>query len=182
MLPASPYGCSKLFAYHAARTYRDSYNLFISNGILFNHESPRRGSNFVTTKIVKEAVKIKLGLSQELVLGNLDSYRDWGHSHDYVRAMLLILEQDKPNDLVIATGQSHSVRDLCNLVFSMLGLDYKNFVRSDQKYFRPKEVPLLRGDATKAQEWLGWAPIYTFSTLIEEMVQHWMEIISTSKK
>lgn len=181
MLPASPYGCSKLFAYHAARTYRDSYNLFISNGILFNHESPRRGSNFVTTKIVKEAVKIKLGLSQELVLGNLDSYRDWGHSYDYVKAMLLILEKDTPNDLVIATGQSHSVRDLCNLVFSMLDLDYKNFVKSDPKYFRPKEVPLLRGDATKAKESLGWTPIYTFSSLIEEMVQHWMEIISTSK-
>ena len=184
MLPASPYGCSKLYAYHAARTYRDSYNLFIANGILFNHESPRRGSNFVTTKVVKEAVKIKLGLSDKLTLGNLDSYRDWGHSADYVKAMLKILRLDSPTDLVIATGETHSVRELCEQVFTLLDLDYLDFVSTDQKYLRPKEVPLLRGDATIARETLEWAPEYTFKTLIEEMVEHWMEIITSgiSKK
>lgn len=181
MLPASPYGCSKLFAYHVARTYRDSYNLFISNGILFNHESPRRGSNFVTTKVVKEAVKIKLGLSDKLTLGNLDSYRDWGHSADYVKAMLEILCLDSPRDLVIATGETHSVRELCEQVFSLLDLNYLDFVSTDQKYLRPKEVPLLRGDATLARESLEWEPEYTFKTLIEEMVEHWMEIISSGQ-
>ena len=178
MLPASPYGCSKLFAYHAARTYRDSYNLFIANGILFNHESPRRGSNFVTTKVVKEAVKIKLGLSDKLTLGNLDSYRDWGHSADYVKAMLQILRQDSPLDLVIATGETHSVRELCEQVFSLLDLNYLDFVTTDEKYLRPKEVPLLRGDASAARKTLDWAPKYTFKTLIEEMVEHWMKITS----
>jgi GDPmannose 4,6-dehydratase len=179
MLPASPYGCSKLFAYHAARTYRDSYNLFIANGILFNHESPRRGSNFVTTKVVKEAVKIKLGLSDKLTLGNLDSYRDWGHSADYVKAMLQILRQDSPLDLVIATGETHSVRELCEQVFSLLDLNYLDFVTTDEKYLRPKEVPLLRGDASAARKTLDWAPEYTFKTLIEEMVEHWMKITSS---
>lgn len=178
MLPASPYGCSKLFAYHCARTYRDSYDLFISNGILFNHESPRRGSNFVTTKVVKEAVKIKLGKSDQLVLGNLDSYRDWGHSADYVQAMYKILELDKPEDLVIATGESHSVRELCQTVFGFLELDYQDFVISDSKYFRPKEVPLLRGDATVAREKLNWTPKYNFESLIQEMVQHWLVQLS----
>jgi GDPmannose 4,6-dehydratase len=178
MLPASPYGCSKLFAYHAARTYRDSYNLFIANGILFNHESPRRGSNFVTTKVVKEAVKIKLGLSDKLTLGNLDSYRDWGHSADYVKAMLQILRQDSPLDLVIATGETHSVRELCEQVFSLLDLNYLDFVTTDEKYLRPKEVPLLRGDASAARKTLDWAHKYTFKTLIEEMVEHWMKITS----
>jgi GDPmannose 4,6-dehydratase len=180
MLPASPYGCSKLYAYHAARTYRDSYNLFIANGILFNHESPRRGSNFVTTKVVKEAVKIKLGLSTNLALGNLDSYRDWGHSADYVQAMLKILTLDSPSDLVIATGETHSVRELCEQVFSLLDLNYRDYVTTEEKYLRPKEVPLLRGDATAARKILDWSPKYSFETLIEEMVDHWMRIISSN--
>jgi len=178
MMPASPYGCSKLYAFHAARTYRDSYNLFITNGILFNHESPRRGSNFVTTKIIKEAVKIKLGFSESLVLGNLDSFRDWGHSADYVRAMLLLLENEHPLDLVIATGQTHSVRELCEKVFTYLDMDYEKFVTSDSRYFRPKEVPLLRGDAELAKKTLGWQPTYTFEALVEEMVDHWMRVLS----
>jgi GDPmannose 4,6-dehydratase len=182
MMPASPYGCSKLYAFHAARTYRDSYNLFISNGILFNHESPRRGSNFVTTKIIKEAVKIKMGMSNSLVLGNLDSYRDWGHSADYVRAMLMLLECESPQDLVIATGETYSVRELCDRVFTYLGLDYKKFVTSDSKYFRPKEVPLLRGDSTRARAVLGWQPDYTFESLVKEMVEHWLEILTVSKQ
>lgn len=173
MLPASPYGSAKLFAYHSARTYRDSYGLFIANGILFNHESPRRGSNFVTSKVVKGALQIFAGQSRELCLGNLDAFRDWGHSRDYVKAMLKILELEAPKDLVIATGQTRSVRDLCQTVFNKLDLDYKNYIKIDPKFYRPKEVPLLKGDARKAQEALGWTPETTFESLIEEMIDLW---------
>ncbi len=175
MLPASPYGSAKLFAYHSARTYRDSYGLFIANGILFNHESPRRGSNFVTSKIVKGALQIFAGRSRELYLGNLDAFRDWGHSRDYVKAMLKILELEAPKDLVIATGQTRSVRDLCQTVFNKLNLDYENYVKIDPKFYRPKEVPLLKGDARKAQQALGWNPETTFESLIEEMIDLWAE-------
>jgi GDPmannose 4,6-dehydratase len=175
MLPASPYGCAKLFAYHSARTYRDSYNLFISNGILFNHESPRRGSNFVTTKVVKEALRIFSGVSKELRLGNLNSYRDWGHSRDYVKAMYLISELQEPSDLVISTGETRSIADLCNLVFSRLGMDWREFVISDERFMRPKEVPFLRGDSNKARSILAWKPDSTFEDLIDEMLASWAE-------
>ena len=175
MLPASPYGSAKLFAYHSARTYRDSYGLFIANGILFNHESPRRGSNFVTSKVVKGALQIFAGRSRELCLGNLDAFRDWGHSRDYVKAMLKILELEAPKDLVIATGQTRSVRDLCQTVFNKLDLDYENYIKIDPKFYRPKEVPLLKGDARKAQQTLGWTPETTFESLIEEMIDLWAE-------
>jgi GDPmannose 4,6-dehydratase len=173
MLPASPYGVAKLFAYHTARTYRDAYGLHISNGILFNHESPRRGSNFVTSKVVKEAVLISHGLSSALSLGNLDSFRDWGHSKDYVRAMRLILEYEEPDDFVVATGSTHSVRELCSYVFKKLNLNYMDYVKFDQKLLRPKEVPHLLGDASKVREATGWKPEYTFEMLLDEMIEDW---------
>ena len=150
MNPTSPYGCSKVFGYNLLRNYRNSYNLFLSNGILFNHESPRRGTNFVTNKVVKEAVKIKNGLSNELMLGNLKATRDWGHSKDYVNCMWLILQHDTPDDFVCSTGISHSVKDLCDYVFTKLDLDYRDYVGIDEKYFRPEELDDLKGDCTKA--------------------------------
>ena len=149
MNPVSPYGCAKLFAYHLTRNYRDSYSLFCSNGVLFNHESPRRGSNFVTSKVIKTAVEIKLGLKKDLVLGNLDSHRDWGHSYDYVRAMKLIMDHDEPDDFVVSTGITRSVRDLLKIVFTSLDLNYEQFVKQDEKYLRPKELPYLKGDSSK---------------------------------
>lgn len=175
MHPVSPYGCSKLAAYSLVRNYRHSYKLFASNGILFNHESPRRGSNFVTSKVVKAAVRIKLGLQDDLILGNMDSYRDWGHSKDYVKAMYLILQQDNPVDLVISTMQTHSVRELCEYVFSKLDLDYKDYVKQDPKFVRPEELKYLRGDSTKARQQLGWEPEYTFETLMDDMTNSWMD-------
>ena len=174
MHPVSPYGCSKLAAYSLVRNYRHSYNLFASNGILFNHESPRRGSNFVTSKVVKAAVRIKLGLQNDLILGNMDSYRDWGHSKDYVKAMHLILQQPEPVDLVISTMQTHSVRELCEYVFSSLDLDYKEYVKQDPKFVRPEELKYLRGDSTKARKQLQWEPEYTFESLMDDMVESWM--------
>lgn len=179
MHPVSPYGCSKLFAYHLTRNYRKAYGLFAANGILFNHESPRRGSNFVTSKIVKSAVEIKLGLRQELVLGNLDSHRDWGHSRDYVRAMHLILQHDKADDFVVATGETRSVRDFLVNVFGALGLNYQDFVRQDSKYMRPEELPYLRGDSAKVRSTLGWAPQTSFEEMVQEMTQAWMDKLST---
>ena len=149
MHPTSPYGCAKVFGYNLVRNYRNSYDLFLSNGILFNHESPRRGTNFVTNKVVKESVKIKCGLIDKLLLGNLDATRDWGHAKDYVRAMVMILEQDEPGDYVCATGISHSVRDLCEYTFSQLDLDYKDYVGVDEKYMRPEELTDLKGDSSK---------------------------------
>ena len=149
MNPVSPYGCSKVFAYNIVRNYRNSYNLHASNGILFNHESPRRGSNFVTNKVVKTAVKIKLGLENKLELGNLDSFRDWGHSKDYVRAMHLILQQDTPDDWVVATGETRSVRDMCEYVFAKLGLNYSDYVIQNEKFLRPEELPYLKGDSSR---------------------------------
>lgn len=181
MMPSSPYGVAKLTAYHMARTYRDSYGLFISNGILFNHESPRRGSNFVTTKIIKGALRIKMGLTSYLDLGNLDSYRDWGHSKDYVQAMRAILKHSTPDDFVVATGESHSIRDLCEFVFTSLSLSWKDHVRFDPRLLRPKEVPRLRGDSTKIRERLGWAPTYNFETLINEMIDFWSSHIEEEK-
>lgn len=178
MQPTSPYGCAKVFAYNICRHYRTAYKLFISNGILFNHESPRRGSNFVTNKIMKQAVMIKYGLSNKLELGNLDSYRDWGHSKDYVRAMNMILNHDSPDDFVVATGETHSVRELCDIVFTKLGLDYKKYVVQNEKYIRPEELKYLRGDSTKIRTTLKWYPKYTFEQMIGEMVQFWEDIFS----
>jgi GDPmannose 4,6-dehydratase len=175
MTPVSPYGCAKVFGYNIVRNYRNAYNLHASNGILFNHESPRRGSNFVTNKVVKAAVRIKLGLQNELELGNLDAYRDWGHSKDYVRAMHLILQQPHPGDWVVATGETRSVRDMCDYVFSQLSLDYKKFVVQNQKFLRPEELKYLKGDSTLIKK-LGWKTEYTFESMMDEMVNYWMEI------
>jgi GDPmannose 4,6-dehydratase len=171
MNPVSPYGCAKVFSYNICRNYRNSYGMFISNGILFNHESPRRGTNFVTNKVVKEAVKIKLGLSNVLKLGNLEATRDWGHAKDYVEAMWLILQQDTPDDYVCSTGISHTVRELCEYVFGKLDLDYKNYVTQDEKFLRPEELTDLKGDNTKLKTLTGWEPKYTFETLMDEMME-----------
>jgi GDPmannose 4,6-dehydratase len=176
MNPVSPYGCAKVFSYNICRNYRNSYGMFISNGILFNHESPRRGTNFVTNKVVKEAVKIKLGLSNILKLGNLEATRDWGHAKDYVEAMWLILQQDTPDDYVCSTGISHTVRELCEYVFGKLDLDYKNYVTQDEKFLRPEELTDLKGDNTKLKTLTGWEPKYTFETLMDDMINHWMEV------
>jgi len=172
MNPTSPYGCSKVFGYNLLRNYRNSYNLFLSNGILFNHESPRRGTNFVTNKVVKEAVKIKSGLSKKLMLGNLKATRDWGHSKDYVNCMWLILQHDTPDDFVCSTGISHSVKDLCDYVFTKLDLNYKDYIGIDEKYFRPEELDDLKGDCTKAKEVLGWEHEYTFESMLDEMIEY----------
>ena len=174
MHPTSPYGCAKVYAYNICCNYRNAYDMFISNGILFNHESPRRGTNFVTNKIIKEAVKIKYGVSDKLLLGNLDATRDWGHAKDYVRAMVMILEQDEPNDFVCATGISHSVRDLCDYAFSSLGLNYKDYVGVDKKFWRPEELVHLKGDSTRLKS-IGFEAEYTFETMIDEMIDHWLE-------
>jgi GDPmannose 4,6-dehydratase len=176
MNPVSPYGCSKVFGYNIVRNYRRAYKLHATNGILFNHESPRRGSNFVTSKVVKAAVRIKLGLQDKLELGNIDSYRDWGHSWDYVRAMHLMMQQDQPGDWVVATGETHSVREMCEMVFSYLDLDYKEYVTQNPKFLRPQELPFLKGDPTKIKTELGWKPKYTFEMLMHEMCDHWLEI------
>jgi GDPmannose 4,6-dehydratase len=178
MNPVSPYGCSKVFGYNIVRNYRNAYKLHASNGILFNHESPRRGSNFVTNKVVKAAVSIKLGLQDKLELGNMDSYRDWGHSYDYVRAMHLIVQQDTPGDWVVSTGETRSVRDMCEYVFGKLGLDYKQYVVQNSKFLRPEELPYLKGDSTKIRTELGWKPTYTFEGMMDEMVEHWMNILN----
>ena len=178
MLPVSPYGCAKLYGYHITRTYRESHNIFASNGILFNHESPRRGSNFVTSKVIMGAVSIKLGRSSELFLGNLDSQRDWGHSKDYVRAMKLILDFKDAEDFVIATGETRSIRDLCKITFDLLALNWEDFVKQDQKYFRPQELPYLCGDPSKARKILGWKPEITFEMMVEEMVEYWFNKLS----
>ena len=175
MNPVSPYGCSKVFSYNICRNYRNSYGMFISNGILFNHESPRRGTNFVTNKVCKEAVKIKLSLSDKLVLGNLTSTRDWGHAKDYVRAMWMILQQDKPDDYVCATGISHSVLDLVKYVFEELGLDWTKYVITDEKFLRPEELQDLKGDATKLKLVTGWTPEYSFETMLDEMIEYWID-------
>ena len=174
MNPVSPYGCAKVYSYNICRNYRNSYNMFISNGILFNHESPRRGTNFVTNKVVKEAVKIKKGLSNKLSLGNLDATRDWGHAKDYVEAMWRILQIEEPNDYVCATGISHTVRELCEYVFTKLDLDYNDYVVMDKKFLRPEELHDLKGDPSKLKQHTDWTTEYTFETMLNEMIDYWM--------
>jgi GDPmannose 4,6-dehydratase len=175
MYPVSPYGCAKVYSYNICRNYRNSYNMFISNGILFNHESPRRGTNFVTNKVVKEAVKIKLGLSNKLALGNLDATRDWGHAKDYVQAMWMILQLESADDYVCSTGVSHTVKELCDYVFNKLGLSYQDYVTMDEKFLRPEELNDLKGDPTKLKQDTGWEPTYTFETMLDEMIEYWLE-------
>lgn len=172
MQPVSPYGCAKVFGYNIGRNYRHSYGMFISNGILFNHESPRRGSNFVTNKVVKGACAIKMGKQDKLSLGNLSASRDWGHAKDYVEAMWMMLQQDKPNDFVCATGVSHTVRELCEYTFKVLDMKYKEYIMTDERYFRPEELEELKGDSTKLQNELGWKPKYSFETMINEMIEY----------
>jgi GDPmannose 4,6-dehydratase len=173
--PVSPYGCAKVFSYNICRNYRNSYNMKIWNGILFNHESPRRGTNFVTNKVVKSAVRIKLGLQEKLSIGNLSATRDWGHAKDYVRAMWMMLQTDKPDDYVCATGISHSVMDLCKYVFNELNLNYLDYIKVDEKHMRPEELENLKGDSTKIREELMWQPEYTFESMLDEMIEYWLE-------
>jgi GDPmannose 4,6-dehydratase len=168
--PRSPYGVAKVYGHWITVNYRESYNIFAASGILFNHESPRRGIEFVTRKVTYNVAKIKLGLSKELHLGNMEAKRDWGYALDYVHAMWLMLQQDKPDDFVIASGETHSVQELVEIAFSYLGLDYKDFVVLDKKFIRPAEVDLLRGDFSKAKKILGWQPKVHFAELIKMMV------------
>lgn len=175
--PRSPYGVSKVFAYWITVNYRESYGLFACNGILFNHESERRGETFVTHKVTRAAAAIKLGLQDKLYLGNLDSKRDWGYAGDYVEAMWLMLQQEKPDDYVIATGETHSVRELLDESFGYLGLDWKAYVNIDPRYFRPAEVDFLIGDASKARQKLGWEPKVKFPELVKKMVDYDLETL-----
>jgi GDPmannose 4,6-dehydratase len=173
--PRNAYGISKVAGYYLALNYREAYGMHASNGILFNHESPRRGLEFVSRKISNAVARIKLGLATELYLGNLDAKRDWGHAKDYVRAMHLMLQSPEPGDYVIATGETHSVREFCELAFGAVGLDYRGFVKVDPRFYRPAEVDVLIGDATKAWNELGWRPAHTFAGLVHEMVRHDIE-------
>jgi len=177
MHPVSPYGCSKVLGYNLVRHYRNGFKMHACNGILFNHESPRRGTNFVTNKVVKTAVQIKKGMVDKLELGNMDSCRDWGHSYDYVRGMHKIINHEVPDDFIIATGDTYSVRDMCDHVFSRLDMDYKDYVVQNPKYMRPEELKYLRGDSSKIRETLGWEPTYTFASMLDEMIEYWMEKI-----
>ncbi|RME78217.1 MAG: GDP-mannose 4,6-dehydratase [Chloroflexi bacterium] len=179
--PRSPYGVAKVYGHWITVNYRESYNLFACSGILFNHESPRRGLEFVTHKVTYGAARIKLGLDSELRLGNLEARRDWGYAGDYVRAMWLMLQQDEPDDYVIATGQTHSVRRLCEVAFSYLGLNYEDYVVVDPKFYRPAEVDLLVGDSSKAREKLGWEPTVSFEELIAMMVDADLQAIREGK-
>jgi GDPmannose 4,6-dehydratase len=177
MVPVSPYGISKLAAFNLTRHYRAAYKLHATNGILFNHESPRRGTNFVTNKVVKTAVEIKKGLAKHLELGNLDSCRDWGHSYDYVRAIHAIVNHHTARDWIVATGETRSVRDLCELTFRSLGMNYLDYVVQDPKFMRPEELRYLKGDSSDIRNILAWQPKYSFETMIEEMIDHWMTVL-----
>lgn len=178
--PRSPYGISKAYAYWTARNYREAYGMHISNGILFNHESPRRGETFVTRKIAKAAARIKLGLQSVLWLGNLDAVRDWGFAGDYVEAMWMMLQREKPDDFVIATGRARSVKDVLDIAFETVSLDWAYHVQIDPKYYRPTEVDVLCGDATKARFELGWEPRVTFEELIRMMVEAELEYYTSN--
>ena len=173
MTPVSPYGCAKVLGYNLVRHYRHAYGLHACNGILFNHESPRRGTNFVTNKVVKTAVHIRAGLMDKLELGNMDSKRDWGHSKDYVRAMHMIINHNVADEFIVATGETNSVRDLCEYVFNKLGMDYTEYVVQNPKFMRPEELNYLKGDPSKAKEVLKWEPEYTFETLLDDMIEYW---------
>jgi len=172
MNPVSPYGCSKLAAYNLCNNYRNSYDMFICSGVLFNHESTRRGINFVTSKVVAESTQVKAGVKEKVCLGNINSYRDWGHAKDYVKAMHLMLQQDHPNNYVVATGITRSVKDLVEYVFGRLGLNMKDHLTTETKYERPEELNYLKGDASPIKE-LGWNQEYVFETMIDEMISHW---------
>ena len=179
MFPVSPYGVSKLAGFHLCLNYRRAYNLFISTGRLFNHESPRRGSNFVTAKIVKGAVEIKQGLRKNLELGNLKAKRDWGHSKDYVKAIWMILNHHQSDDFVVATGQTYSIEEFCKLTFEKLGMNYKDYIIYNNHFTRPEELNYLRGDATKARNILGWKPEISFDELVDDMIQYWDEKVKS---
>jgi len=179
--PQSPYAAAKVYAYYVVKNYREAYGLFVCNGILFNHESPRRGETFVTRKITRAATRIKLGLQQKLYLGNLDAKRDWGFAGDYVEAMWLMLQHEKPDDYVIALGETHSVREFLEKVFQKLALDYQKYVEIDSRYFRPTDVNILLGDAAKARRTLGWEPKVGFDELVDMMVEADMELASKEK-
>lgn len=175
--PRSPYGCAKVFGHDITVNYRESYDMWACSGILFNHEGPRRGVEFVTRKVTNAAARIKLGLQADLVLGNLDAKRDWGYAGDYVKAMWMMLQQDQPDDYVIATGETHTIEELVELAFAEAGVgDWRSYVRQDPKFFRPAEVDLLIGDSTKAREKLGWKPEVDFPGLVRMMVQHDLEL------
>lgn len=180
--PRSPYGVAKVYGHYITVNYRESYGLFACSGILFNHESPRRGFEFVTRKISEAVARIKLGLAKELLLGNLEAKRDWGFAGDYVEAMYLMLQQDKPDDFVIATGETHSVRECCDVAFGHVGLNYKDFVKLDPKYLRPAEVDLLVGNADKARKILGWKPKVKFEELVKMMVDADLERLKNLKR
>jgi GDPmannose 4,6-dehydratase len=180
--PRSPYGCAKAYGYYITVNYRESYKLFACNGILFNHESPRRGETFVSRKITRAATRIKLGLQEKLYLGNLEARRDWGHALDYVRAMWMMIQADTADDFVIATGETHSIRDFLDLTFEYLDLDWKQYVELDPKYYRPAEVDLLIGDASKARRVLGWEPTISFRELVRLMVEHDLELAKLELK
>ncbi len=169
--PRSPYGISKMAGFELTRNYREAYGMYCCSGILFNHESPRRGYEFVSRKVTSTVARIKLGLANELALGNLDAKRDWGHAEDYVKAMHLMLQQPEPDDYVIATGETHTVRELCELAFSEVGLDYKKYVTVDKRFYRPAEVHLLLGDSSKARQHLHWQPKHSFRQLVSDMVK-----------
>ena len=171
--PRSPYGCAKVFGHDIVVNYRESYNLFACSGILFNHEGPRRGLEFVTRKVTNTAARIKLGLQKELVMGTLDTKRDWGYAGDYVKAMWMMLQQDAPDDYVVATGETHTIEEMVQLAFSYVGIDdWQQYVSQDPRFLRPSEVDLLIGDASKAHAKLGWKPEVDFPTLIKMMVDH----------
>ena len=179
--PRSPYGISKVAGFHLSTNYREAYGMFCCNGILFNHEGPRRGFEFVTRKVSSSVAKIKLGLAKEVHLGNLDARRDWGHAADYVEAIHLMLQQPEPGDYVIATGETHSVRELCEVAFSHVGLDYQKYVKVDPIFYRPAEIDLLLGDASKASRVLGWRPRRLFVDLVREMVDADLAVIERAK-
>jgi GDPmannose 4,6-dehydratase len=180
--PRSPYACAKVYAHWQTINYREAYGLFAANGILFNHESPRRGENFVTRKITRSATRIKLGMQDSLALGNLDARRDWGFAGDYVEAMWMMLQQEQADDYVVATGETHSVQDFLERVFDLLKLDWHKYIQTDPRYLRPAEVDLLQGDSSKARRLLGWKPRVNFERLVEMMVEADLELAEREKR